>query len=171
MGKSIHPHSSLSSRLTLPPSYVVLTATTSIAVGIFIMMRTGGYRKAAKIPYPQPYAFSNCNSADIDAATTASDKSTALNNYLFNCAQRAHGNFLENLPLFMPALLLAGLRYPTAAAVLGQIWNLGRVIYAVGYTSKEGKNGSGRLYGSVQYIGFLGLFGLLAKMGVDMVLA
>lgn len=71
----------------------------------------------------------------------------------------------------MPALLVAGLKYPTAAAVLGQIWNVGRVIYAVGYTAKDGKNGSGRLYGSVQYIGLLGLFGLMAKMGIDMVMA
>lgn len=71
----------------------------------------------------------------------------------------------------MPALLVAGIRYPVAGAVLGQIWNLGRVVYAIGYTNPNGTNGKGRLYGSVQYIGFLGLLGLLGKMGLDMVMA
>jgi len=107
----------------------------------------------------------------VQAASSGAEKEAALNNYLFNCAQRAHGNFLEQLALFMPALLVAGVRYPVASAVLGQIWNVGRVVYAIGYTQKDGKNGSGRLYGSVQYIGFFGLIGLLAKFGVDMVMA
>ena len=105
------------------------------------------------------------------AASSGAEKDAALNNYLFNCAQRAHGNFLENLALFMPALLVAGVRYPVASAVLGQVWNLGRVVYAVGYTQRDGTDGKGRLYGSVHYLGFLGLLGLLAKTGVDMVLA
>jgi len=160
-----------SSNSIFSSSYVILTATTTLFVGMFHVVRTGGPRKAAKIPYPQPYAFSNCNTADVQAASSGAEKETALNNYLFNCAQRAHGNFLESLALFMPALLVAGVRYPVAAAVLGQIWNVGRVVYAIGYTQKDGKNGSGRLYGSVQYIGLIGVVGLMAKFGMDMVMA
>lgn len=135
-------------------------------------MRVGPFRKAAKVPYPQPYAaFENATSAAVEAAPSGAAKDLAMTQYQFNCAQRAHGNFLENYPLFMPALLIAGLRWPVASSVLGMIWNVGRTVYAVGYTSKSGKNGNQRLYGTVQYIGFLGLLGMLGKMGFDMVMA
>lgn len=33
----------------------------------------------------------------------------------------------------------------------------------MGYTKRDGKNGSGRLYGSVQYIGLLGVLGLMVE--------
>lgn len=57
----------------------------------------------------------------MQAAASGVGKETALNDYLFDCAQRAHGNFLESLALFMPALIISGLKYSIASAVLGQI--------------------------------------------------
>lgn len=56
-------------------------------------------------------------------------------------AQRAHANFTENHTPLLGALLIAGLRNPFAAAVLGATWSVGRVIYLYGYTSGAGPQG------------------------------
>lgn len=148
-------------------SYVLLTAATTSIIGVWHGFRVGGFRKAAKITYPQPYAFSNATSSEIDAASTAEEKARATNNYLFNCAQRSHGNFLENFPIFLPALLTAGLRWPVASSVLGALWGVSRIVYAVGYTRVDKKNGSGRLYGSLYALAQLALIGMVGKMGWD----
>jgi len=63
------------------------------------------------------------------------------------------------------------LRWPVVSSVLGLIWSVGRVVYAIGYTRPDLKNGKGRLYGSVSYIGQLGLWILMGKMGWDMAMA
>lgn len=46
----------------------------------------GKYRKAANVPYPQAYA----EKAEADASLDAKK---------FNCAQRAHQNTLESIPI------------------------------------------------------------------------
>ena len=82
-------------------------------------MRVGGFRKAAGIGYPRPYADSN----DMSSASPEQKKKM----YLFNCAQRAHGNYLENAPFFHIALLIAGLQYPIASSVMGVGWLASRM--------------------------------------------
>jgi len=64
--------------------------------------------------------------------------------YVFNCAQRAHANFLEHQPQFLIPLLISGLRYPVASAVLGLAWCVARVMYAVGYVTGKAEGGKGR---------------------------
>ncbi|KAG7288789.1 hypothetical protein NEMBOFW57_005147 [Staphylotrichum longicolle] len=66
--------------------------------------------------------------------------------FAFNCAQRAHANFTENLTPFLGALLVSGLQYPVFAASLGAVWTVGRVLFALGYTSSGPQ---GRLAGSI----------------------
>ena len=55
------------------------------------------YRRAAKVPYPNAYA---------SAVECRENK----DKYLFNCAQRAHGNFLEHQPSMLVGLLVGGLK-------------------------------------------------------------
>lgn len=56
-------------------------------------------------------------------------------------------------------MLIAGLRYPVAAAVVGGVWSLNRVVYALGYTNgKEG--GKGRYMGIAWMFAHLGLIGM-----------
>lgn len=55
-------------------------------------------------------------------------------------AQRAHANFTENLPTFLSALFISGLKYPVLSASVGAAWAVSRVLYARGYT-KNGPNG------------------------------
>jgi glutathione S-transferase len=59
-------------------------------------------------------------------------------------AQRAHSNFTETHLSFLGGLLIAGLQYPTASAVLGATWVIGRISYAIGYVNR---GPSGRILG------------------------
>ncbi|PNY28025.1 Uncharacterized protein TCAP_02056 [Tolypocladium capitatum] len=116
--------------LELPAQYalVLAAATTSFFVNSIHAMRTSKFRKASGVRYPNAYA--SAEQADKDP-----------NAYLFNCAQRAHANFTENHTSFLGALLIAGLRFPLPAAVLGAGWGLSRLHYLFGYTSSAGPRG------------------------------
>lgn len=125
-------------------------------------MRVPHFRGPAGIPYPNAYA-----SSEAIASCADPNKKEAM--YLFNCAQRAHYNFLENYVAALPALLIAGVKYPRAAAGLGALWCVSRVMYAVGYTDPKAKGGRGRYRGAAFWIAQFGLFGICGWMGVEMV--
>ncbi|KAK4065321.1 Microsomal glutathione S transferase [Trichoderma simmonsii] len=116
--------------LTLPDAYgfVLAAATSTFFVNILHMARTGKFRKESKIAYPNCYATHE--QAEKDPAA-----------YKFNCAQRAHANFIENQPSALGALFIAGLHFPVAAAVLGASWSFGRTLYLYGYTGGSGPKG------------------------------
>ena len=58
----------------------------------------------------------------------------------FECAFRIHANTSEFLAPFLAALWLCAIYLqPLAAAILGFIWLVGRVVYALGYTAAPGK--------------------------------
>ena len=120
------------------------------------------FRKAAKIPYPYEYA----SYEQIQTASPASSKAM----YRFNCAQRAHQNFNENHPTAVGAMVIAGLKYPMAAAVLGAVWSVNRVVYAIGYTN-GGEGGKGRYYGILWMLAHYGLIGYAAKTAWDVSMA
>ncbi|KAL2167628.1 hypothetical protein VTG60DRAFT_965 [Thermothelomyces hinnuleus] len=111
--------------------YVLLAATSTFVVNVVHGMLTAKSRKAAAIKYPNAYASAEQAEKDPRAFT-------------FNCAQRAHNNYTENLTPFLGALLISGLKYPTFAATLGGAWSASRLLYAIGYTSK---GPDGRLLG------------------------
>ncbi|ERS99206.1 glutathione S-transferase [Sporothrix schenckii 1099-18] len=116
--------------------YVFGAATTIFFVNAYHSILTGSYRKAAKIPYPNCYA-----SAELAQKDNAA--------FQFNCAQRAHANFSENLPTFLGALFISGLRFPILSASAGVAWAIARVLYARGYV----KNGpKGRHIGTAHYV-------------------
>ncbi|OTB05283.1 hypothetical protein M426DRAFT_320094 [Hypoxylon sp. CI-4A] len=102
--------------------YVLLVAASSLLVNTFHGALTGKARKASGLAYPIPYASQELADKDPKA-------------YTFNCAQRAHSNYTENLTPFLGALLISGFNFPLTSAVLGGIWTFGRVGYAYGYVS------------------------------------
>lgn len=55
-------------------------------------------------------------------------------------------------------MLIGGLRYPLLTTALSAVWQIGRVVYALGYTKADKTNGSGRLVGSFFWLAQLGLF-------------
>ncbi|KAJ3495305.1 hypothetical protein NLG97_g3492 [Lecanicillium saksenae] len=115
---------------TLPEGYhyFLAAATSTFFLNTFHSIRTSSLRGASGVEYPTPYA----------TEARARENPQA---FRFNCAQRAHANFTENLTPFLGSLLVAGLRYPTASAMLGAAWATGRTLYLVGYTSGAGPKG------------------------------
>ncbi|KAJ2981090.1 hypothetical protein NQ176_g2238 [Zarea fungicola] len=109
-------------------SYVLAAATSTFFLNTIHMMRTSKFRKIAKIPYPESYATSEEVSKNPSAAK-------------FNCAQRAHANYTENLTPFLGALIIAGIQHPVPAAILGVVWSFSRLLYLLGYTSDAGPKG------------------------------
>ncbi|KAK3718533.1 hypothetical protein LTR37_005037 [Vermiconidia calcicola] len=154
----------MATTITVPREYGYVVATTAFTffLGAWHGMRIGFFRKAAGVGYPKFYADSG------DMASASAEKKKQM--YLFNCAQRAHGNYNENHPSVAIAMLLTGLRYPIATTVMGVAWSVGRLVYALGYTKKDGSDGKGRLYGSFFWLPQFALFGLAGWCGVKMVL-
>jgi len=75
----------------------------------------------------------------------------------FNNAQRAHYNFIEAAASAVALILGAGLFYPRVAAVLGLVYNVGRLLYSLGYRSLGPK---GREIGAfIHNPALVGLFG------------
>jgi uncharacterized membrane protein YecN with MAPEG domain len=57
---------------------------------------------------------------------------------------RAHYNTLEWMPVFLPSLWLFAIYWnSTAAAVLGLIWIVGRLVYFLGYVAETSKRAPG----------------------------
>jgi len=124
-------------------------------------MRVGGFRKAAKIPYPYEYA----SYEQVQTAAPASRKAM----HAFNAAQRGHQNFNENHTNFLGALLITGLEYPRTAATLGAAFSIGRVLYGWGYTSGP-DNGTGRYYGAVGLLAHYAILFMSVKVAWDFVM-
>ncbi|KAF6759916.1 hypothetical protein DFP72DRAFT_1063650 [Ephemerocybe angulata] len=81
-------------------------------------------RKKAGILYPQAYA----EKAEMKASEDAR---------LFNCAQRANGNTMENIPLVFTNTIVVGLRWPLLGAALCGTWVIGKFAYTNGYMSGD----------------------------------
>lgn len=144
--------------MTIPDGYGY---TALIALGVIPLMGfvqgsvVTTLRQRAKVPYPNAYA-------------THEQVKNSPEAYKFNCAQRAHGNLLENMPQTIATLLFSGLFYPQAAPILGLIWVVSRALYAYGYITSNKPSGKGRAIGGGFWIGQLGLIGLSATAAFKM---
>jgi glutathione S-transferase len=99
----------------------------------------------------------------VQTASPASSKAMIA----FNSAQRAHQNFNENHPSALGAMLISGLQYPMATAILGAVWSVNRVIYALGYTNGS-EGGKGRYYGILWMIAHYAMIGMAGKAAWNM---
>ena len=77
--------------------YVMLVVAGTVVLNLWQMTKVGGARKKFNVLYPKMYS---------------EDKEH------FNCYQRAHQNYLENVPLFLALLLLSSLFMPLYSAGL-----------------------------------------------------
>ncbi|KAL0578395.1 hypothetical protein V5O48_003616 [Marasmius crinis-equi] len=100
-------------------------------------------RKAAKIDYPQVYAEKAQEDASLEAKK-------------FNCAQRAHQNTLESIPIIYLTTAIGSVRHPKLAAGFLAAWSVLRVFYTRGYATGDPKK---RAFGA--RFGFLAQFGLM----------
>ncbi|KAJ7701797.1 membrane-associated proteins in eicosanoid and glutathione metabolism [Mycena rosella] len=83
-------------------------------------------RAGSGVAYPRIYA----DKAEMEANPKAVQ---------FNCAQRAHQNTLENLPMLYTMTGVTALKYPMLAAGALGLWSLARVGYTVGYSTGDPK--------------------------------
>nr|QGA31155.1 microsomal glutathione transferase 2 [Pardosa pseudoannulata] len=113
--------------------YVLLVGTSSAIIAMWHGIQVSRARKKFGIKYPIMYSD---------------------NNIVFNCIQRAHGNFLENYPQFLFLLAVGGLSYPKLSAGAGIVYLLGRIVYALGYSSGDPQK---RLRGMFMHLGSLTL--------------
>ncbi|KAF9476284.1 membrane-associated proteins in eicosanoid and glutathione metabolism [Pholiota conissans] len=138
----------MSATVTLPEGFHYLAP--AFVLTIFLLygqnITVSRYRKRAGIAYPQMYAEKK----------QAEDSNDA---HLFNCAQRAHQNTLENIPIMYTAALVAGLKYPVFAAASLAFWSLSRVSYTLGYITGD-PNKRGTILFKAGIVVSLGVIGL-----------
>ena len=48
-------------------------------------------------------------------------------------AQRAHANFIENLPTVLTTMVISGIKFPVLSGSLGAGWAIARILYVRGY--------------------------------------
>jgi glutathione S-transferase len=142
----------------------VVAAASAVLLGVLQGFTPGKYRRAAKVPYPNHYA-------SAESIATAETPELKQSKYLFNCAQRAHANYLENLPFALVGLLVGGVRYPLTATGLGVGWLVSRVLYWRGYIREDKTNGAGRYAGGAFWGFQLGFLALLGKTAFDIITA
>ncbi|WOO80076.1 Microsomal glutathione S-transferase 3 [Vanrija pseudolonga] len=138
------------SAITLPPTFPVvgLGAAAICFLQFFQMGVVGSARKAAKVPYPNLYV------SDADAKADQ-------NKYKFNCAQRAHGNTLENVPSVIALFGFLSVFHPIVATSAVVVWVFGRVFYTLQYAAGNPAKRNGGVAIS-HYLGILTLlFGSL----------
>ncbi|KAF8078826.1 hypothetical protein FPV67DRAFT_1466614 [Lyophyllum atratum] len=136
----------MSTTLVVPQGFQYVGASLLSTVFLLVgqNIAVSRWRKRAGIKYPQLYA----EKAEVAASKDA---------LIFNCAQRAHQNTLENIPIVYVTTLLTGLKYPVLAASACAMWSVSRVAYTRGYLTGDPSKRSGVVYmlGSVGMIGVL----------------
>ena len=116
----------------IPQTYgrVLLTASAALILSSVHSFSIGLYfRPRSQILLPQLYATPEQAAADPKA-------------YIYNCAQRAHANYVDNLFPAVGAMLLGGLRNPGVVTWLGVGWIGTRLVYLYNYTTPGNYNKS-----------------------------
>ncbi|KAH6927522.1 hypothetical protein HPB50_005188 [Hyalomma asiaticum] len=133
-------------KLVVPRDYgcIVLVGVGSTLVNAWLSFRVGRARKRYGVKYPTMYSDDNV---------------------VFNCIQRSHQNFLEAYPQFLMTLFIGGIEFPRVAAGAGMVYLLGRIAYAIGYSTGDP---SKRMRGGFLYFGELTLLGLTVRQGLRM---
>jgi glutathione S-transferase len=86
----------------------------------------------------------------------------------FERVLRVQQNTLEQLSIFLPALwIFANFVNPIAAASLGAIWVLGRIVYAWGYYQAAEKRGPG--FGISTMATIILILGSLVGIGLNLI--
>jgi len=137
----------MSTTITVPEGFQyvggAVLSTVFVLIGQTIVV--GRWRKKAQVKYPQLYA---------DTAVAETNKDA----YIFNCAQRAHQNTLEAIPMVLITTVISGLKYPTYAAAACATWSLSRIFYTRGYISGDPKKRQ-NVASAIATVGLLGMLG------------
>ena len=152
--------------LTLPENYgLVLLSSVAIAIQCFLVGFTVAEGKRIKY-FNQEFLEKNFGDEHKKEFGTSvpkfgypdhgsgrySQKLSYKAWFVLNNAQRCHQNFLESVALLIFAILISGVLFPKAAAIIGTIHFVGRIFYILGYTTKGGADnrliGAGLAHGT-----------------------
>jgi len=131
-----------------PHSWVAIVTLLSLLVYIWMLVRVGGAR----------------GKSGIEAPAMTGDPE--LERHI-----RVQANTLEGMVIFLPSLWLFAIYWnDMVAAILGVIWIVGRIIYALGYAAAANKRSMGfMIQGVATLILLLGALGraiwMLAVVG------
>jgi uncharacterized membrane protein YecN with MAPEG domain len=104
-----------------PHSWVAIVTIAALLVYVWMAFRIGGARRKCGIYAP------------------AMTGDPVLERHI-----RVQANTLEWLPLFLPSLWLFAIYWSDlVAAILGVVWIVGRIVYALGYVADPGKREAG----------------------------
>jgi len=146
----------------------------AIILNFYLGGRVGAARRLYHFDYPNMYAMPGMkvrapDTVDWPGSTNGEPVPADLLiiieedvAFKFNCVQRAHQNYLEQLPGMLAMIVLGTFSFPLFTTVFGLIWLLGRLVYAMGYRGSPKR----RHRGSFQYIGVLGLMALMIAFAV-----
>lgn len=105
-------------RLTAP-AILLVALVTLLALVLYIALSVNVARKRTRHGVPPP---------------------TMAGHPEFERAFRIHANTTEQLVVFLPALWLCALYLqPLFAAIVGLLWIVGRIVYALGYSADAAK--------------------------------
>lgn len=137
----------MTTTITLPDHYgyvllTVIVGTIVIVPTYFADVVVPAGRSKYDIPYPNLYA--------VPGYHKNADE--------FNRIQRSHQNMLETLPGFIIMILIGGLKYPIACSIHCMIYNIGCILYQIGYTNMkiDVKNARHSYGGFIKWIGYIG---------------
>lgn len=136
--------------------YVILSCLVGQLVASNVMGgKVMNARKEYKVGYPNCYATPGFHK---EADT-------------FNRIQRGHQNFFESLTTFTGMALVSGLKHPLTVAASCALFNVGAVLYQVGYadTTLDVKMARYKKGGMLKWIGFLSLVGTTVSMSGSLV--
>ncbi|KAJ6546663.1 hypothetical protein DFH09DRAFT_638029 [Mycena vulgaris] len=108
-------------------SYVAAALVSTVFLLFGQTYSVGTRRSRAGIEYPRLYA---------DKEEMAASKAALT----FNCAQRAHQNTLETLPLVYMMTLVFATKHPILAASALGMWVVSRIAYTAGYLTGNPAN-------------------------------
>lgn len=105
--------------------YVLVASALLPAIGFAHSINTGIWRGRSKTKFPLLFADESVKvDPKIDQAKTR-----------FNCAQKAHLQFTENVNLTLVSGWIAGLAYPRLSAGLIGVWAVSRTLYMLAYST------------------------------------
>ncbi|KAJ7757075.1 hypothetical protein B0H16DRAFT_1537943 [Mycena metata] len=104
--------------------YVAGAILSTVFLFVYQIRLTSKWRRISGIEYPRAYADKEEMNANPNAV-------------VFNCAQRAHQNTIENIIAIYPMTLITSIKHPYITAAAVGLWTLSRLSYTRGYVTGD----------------------------------
>jgi len=145
--------------------FVILVGIVAFFVNFAFLIQVGRSRRKFNIHPPRM-----TETALPPPNQTNSDQISLVSGFVgetpdeYRRYQRVHLNNVENLPSFYALLIFAGIGFPMLSALFGLIYQIFRVLFAIGYYHSAEQ----RRWGGIYHAGELGLIGLSLATAIEL---